>query len=268
MLVTTTILLVSILQTTSSFIFPDDLEKLRRMKNITDMKIFNLAESELTNMTDMELSTIPDLERSHITDLEELTNEIHDSSSKGPLCEEGLNWCSHPLIQYPTRSISKALNWQGKSIKNMFTSDLSPLIADKIRSDIGIRSRNNLPFTPLPPVFNDEPPLDDNVCTSKSSHIRPRAAKNKEGKWMFLVNGLEDDDRGTEFVQLVQVSTCLGAGHSCGEGQVFRGQATECRQQYSDHKLVALEGEGRELVVDTFRFPSCCTCHLHTSLES
>jgi len=258
MLVTTTILLVSILQTTSSFVFPDDLEKLRRMKNITDMKIFNLAESELTNMTDLELSNVPELERSHITDLEELTNEIHDSSVKGPLCEEGLNWCSHPLMQYPTRSISKALNWQGKSIKNMFTSDLSPLIADKIRA------RTSL----LPPVFNDDPLLDDNVCASKASHIRPRAAKNREGKWMFLVNGLEDDDSGTEFVQLVQVSTCLGAGHSCGEGQVFRGQATECRQQYSDHKLVALEGEGRELVVDTFRFPSCCTCHLHTSLES
>lgn len=251
MLLRTTLLVVYIFQPASPFIFPDKLEQLWRMRNrtnMTELELINRTELQLSNMTELELSNITELELSNITDLE-LTNEIHDSFAQGPLCEGGLDWCSHPLMQYPTRSISKAMSWQGKSFKNMFTSDFSPLI----------RARTGL---------DDELLFNDNVCTSQSSHIRPRAAKNKEGKWMFLVNGLEDGDSGTEFLQLVQVSTCLGAGQSCGAGQVFRGQATECRQQFSDHKLVALEGEGKELVVDTFRFPSCCTCHLHTSLES
>jgi len=35
---------------------------------------------------------------------------------------------------------------------------------------------------------------------------------------------------------------------------------TGCRQEYADHKLVAVDEEGQELIVDTFRFPSGCTC--------
>merc|ERR1712154_165905 len=45
------------------------------------------------------------------------------------------------------------------------------------------------------------------------------------------------------------------------------GLTTKCRQEYSDHKLVALSQEGEELQVETFQFPSCCTCYISQFLE-
>ena len=102
------------------------------------------------------------------------------------------------------------------------------------------------------------------MCGVTSSHIRPKAAKNKKGRFKFLVNGGE----GTEdYIQLVKISQCLGEGEVCGKGKIFTRDVTECMQEYTDHKLVALDEEGKELVVDTFSFPSCCSCFMQTGLE-
>ena len=39
-----------------------------------------------------------------------------------------------------------------------------------------------------------------------------------------------------------------------------------CRQQYTDHKLVALDDKKGEVVVETFTFPSCCSCFVAKDL--
>ena len=68
-------------------------------------------------------------------------------------------------------------------------------------------------------------------------------------------------DGDDEYIQLVRVATCSGAGSECGGGRLEgAGVKTRCQQEYSDHKLVSLGESGEELVVDTFSFPSCCTC--------
>ena len=66
----------------------------------------------------------------------------------------------------------------------------------------------------------------------------------------------------TEFEQLVRVGRCLGTGAECGRGAVFSETRTECRQNHLEHKLVTITEDGEDVVVDTFRFPSCCTCHV------
>ena len=99
------------------------------------------------------------------------------------------------------------------------------------------------------------------VCDMTTRYIRPKAAKNKAGQFMFLVNDVE------KHVQLVRVGQCLGEGEECGKGRIFTKQVTQCKQEYLDHKLVALDVLGKELVVDTFSFPSCCSCYAQVGLE-
>ena len=81
---------------------------------------------------------------------------------------------------------------------------------------------------------------------------------------MFIVNHPEGAD---EYIQLVRVATCISAGEECGQGRLANSVSTKCNQEYLDHKLVALSATGEELVVDTFSFPSCCTCLMNTGLE-
>ena len=69
---------------------------------------------------------------------------------------------------------------------------------------------------------------------------------------------------GEEYIQLVRVAKCAGEGQECGWG-LLSGHDTKCQQEYLDHKLVVLS-DGEELVIDTFTFPSCCTCFVRESV--
>merc|ERR1711872_85411 len=104
----------------------------------------------------------------------------------------------------------------------------------------------------------------ENICNTKSRYITPRGAKNKEGKFMFIVNHPEGS---LDYVQLVRVTTCTTPDEECAQGQLSGSISTRCQQEYSDHKLVALSESGEELVVDTFSFPSCCICVFDQQLE-
>ena len=108
------------------------------------------------------------------------------------------------------------------------------------------------------------PDVDDNICDTESSYIAPRAANNKAGKFMFIVNHPEGF---VNYLQQVKVTTCLADGDQCAQGQLLGSISTRCKQEYSDHKLVALSESGEELVVDTFSFPSCCSCVFDNQLE-
>ena len=97
----------------------------------------------------------------------------------------------------------------------------------------------------------------ENICNEQTQYIYPKAAKNKDDEFMFIVN---NPGGSYKHRQLVKVTKCSRPDEACGQGDVFSSSSTSCVQEYSDHKLVALSKSGEELVVDTFSFPSCCIC--------
>merc|ERR1719461_1769629 len=54
-----------------------------------------------------------------------------------------------------------------------------------------------------------------NICAVRTSYITPRAAKNKEGQFRFIVNS---PDGAAEYSQLVRVAVCGAAGAECSGG--------------------------------------------------
>ena len=75
-------------------------------------------------------------------------------------------------------------------------------------------------------------------------------------------------DGAPQYFQKVKTTICENDGEECGQGSLFSGVATFCKQEYSDHKLVALSGDKEELEVDTFSFPSCCSCYKNDDFTS
>ena len=56
----------------------------------------------------------------------------------------------------------------------------------------------------------------------------------------------------------MSIIKCLGAGQRC---EVDSEHVTECRQEHAEHRLVALDEAGEQLVMETFMFPSGCSCY-------
>jgi len=181
-------------------------------------------------------------------------------------CPDDAIWCDAPE-EYPEEQIMKAVIKQKQTFKDIFdTKDksqdfisISQPSTNRNESFIGISSR----ISPLDDQTEREKDDHDqfkNICGLTTSYIKPRAAKNKDGEYRFIVN---HPDGADEYLQVVRVSTCNSNDEQCGGGIIESaglGLETKCQQEFSDHKLVALSSSGEELVVEEFRFPSCCTC--------
>jgi len=188
------------------------------------------------------------------------TTEVLKSNSRVRLCPGTEDWCDSPT-DYPDQAILEAALRQNNTLGSLFDSKL--LVKEKEvpteTTQNSVQSRKGLP--------EFEEFVDDmiNICSVKTEYIMPRAAKNKEGEFKFIVNHPEG---GEEYVQQVRVNICRAAEQSCGHGLLAgSGVNTKCRQEYSDHKLVSLSATGEELQVETFRFPSCCTCYVSQFTE-
>ena len=95
----------------------------------------------------------------------------------------------------------------------------------------------------------------EKVCRISTEEIYPQKAKNKNGEFRFIVNGGSGLE---EYVQAVRISKCEGAGMSC---DLESPHQTECRQEFMEHKLVALDEAGKQLEIDSFPLPSGCSCY-------
>jgi len=103
--------------------------------------------------------------------------------------------------------------------------------------------------------------MSESVCGGSTRYITPRQARNKKGVMMYIVN---QPDNRTELTQLVKITVCHREGDKCQVGG-FGRHATVCKQEYMDHKLVAISPDQSHVVIDTFSFPSCCSCHIQRS---
>jgi len=165
-----------------------------------------------------------------------------------PLCAGSEDWCDTPA-GYPDQAILAAALRQNNTLGSLFDRKLLAKV----------QSRNDFP------EFEEFVEDMINICSVTTEYIMPRAAKNKEGEYKYIVNHPEG---GEEYVQQVRVNICQAAEQSCGHGLLAEsGLESKCRQEYSDHKLVSLSATGEELQVETFRFPSCCSCYVSQSTE-
>ena len=87
-------------------------------------------------------------------------------------CPSDVDWCDEPF-DYPENTILKAVVKQKKAVKIMFDNEKVPVKEVNNTEEIGLRM--------LDPQF-------ENICHVDTEYIKPRAAKNKDGKFMFIVN--------------------------------------------------------------------------------
>ena len=92
---------------------------------------------------------------------------------------------------------------------------------------------------------------EENICGGFSHYINPHWERNTRGQLMYVVNQPEGH---TELTQLVRVTTCARAGEKCHSGSWFKSHGSECKQEYTEHKLVAWSADNSRVVIDTFRF--------------
>lgn len=189
------------------------------------------------------------VDQARVIDDNSLVSESPDLSPSSSPCPEGSDWCDEPE-HYPGRKIISVAARQANNMNILFPE----------KGKLAFRGD----FVEVDNKTELETDSYENICGMETDYIMPRAAKNKEGQFRFIVNSPEGAD---EYIQLVRVVRCLHAGHQCGGGRLFSSQTTMCKQEFLDHKLVALSASGEELVIDTFLFPSCCTCNFHAGLE-
>ncbi|XP_012055864.1 PREDICTED: uncharacterized protein LOC105618944 [Atta cephalotes] len=95
------------------------------------------------------------------------------------------------------------------------------------------------------------------LCPTRAQYIAPRAALNKQGNWMYVVNIPEQN----KYSQLVRSEKCLN--DVCdGICSIPEGYKSRCQQQFVQKRLVALEGSGNRLYTDLFWFPHGCSCQI------
>jgi len=120
---------------------------------------------------------------------------------------------------------------------------------------------------------------EEQLCYGIPKIIYPRKAKNLDEKWRYVVNI-------DNYTQSVEIEECHNfndydeeepsAGDSVQFGEkkeptdfgvcLYSGaqgnnpDLTVCRQIYTEHKLLALDPEKGQLLVDSFKLPSACAC--------
>ncbi|CAH2071807.1 unnamed protein product, partial [Iphiclides podalirius] len=92
------------------------------------------------------------------------------------------------------------------------------------------------------------------LCESEQKIIAPRAARDVNNKWHFIVN------RQKEPQQKFQVEICNKPSASCAAVVSFaRGYRGRCQQKSVLRIMTAIDNKG-ELVEKAFLLPSCCSC--------
>merc|ERR1712165_26270 len=153
---------------------------------------------------------------------------------------------SEEIDDYPETEILKMLELQGEQFLHLFNNDTQKDDASMVKIEPRARTGLNQDWK--------------NLCDTSVHYTRPRFAKNKDGVSLFVVNFNGTDPRMSKYQQQVRVTKCIGDEAGMCGAMANVEVSTKCQQEFTDHKLVALDPSGKELIVDTFVFPSCCSC--------
>jgi len=219
-------------------------KRLNRLKNIWSERENNRTRADIIGMVKPMDNEV------------EWGTDIFGTMEKGNLCGDGSTYCARPS-HYPSTAIARALKKnKKKELINVLFDEPKPQL--RLRSGIFAKSAEE--------TFDDE---FENVCGSVRRTIAPKVGTNTNNQQRYLVQGDIDLAEFSGLVRTVQTVECLGSQldgerESCG---VLPGRRTECRQEYTEHRMVALDMERGELVVEAFNFPSCCSCMVHRGFE-
>ncbi|XP_013779330.2 protein spaetzle 5-like isoform X1 [Limulus polyphemus] len=154
-----------------------------------------------------------------------------------PLCARMTNstFCEN-VEDYPYRHISEAVQSLPEDVLYMLLET----------TDVGIQGRS-------PPSFKDF--SEDPICTPVMKTFKPKVGENNDKKWLYIVNDIKIE-------QFVTSETCFEEGKSCGyiDGNLPFGYRSQCRQRYAYKRLLAVHPKKKTTFLDSFPFPSCCTC--------
>lgn len=161
----------------------------------------------------------------------------HKFTPRNIKCAKGNTFCERVDDEYPSDCINDLLKKDGVKFQQLFGSDviLEPNVTQRID------------------------PFDENpMCPAVEKLIYPQTAKNKDNKWLFIVNH-GNSVQGVKVETCIRESTCM-----LTEGFPF-GYTTMCKQKYILRKLVTLSEDGTTFKYDSFRLPSCCACFVKSN---
>ncbi|XP_076373171.1 uncharacterized protein LOC143258014 [Tachypleus tridentatus] len=94
------------------------------------------------------------------------------------------------------------------------------------------------------------------ICPSQVLYAQPKRAVNTEGKWRVIVNAVH------YYTQTARVEACLFPNAGCR--LLAPCYKSKCTQKYVYHRLLSWDpcDAYRGLFIDTYRFPSACSCHI------
>lgn len=99
-------------------------------------------------------------------------------------------------------------------------------------------------------------PEENYICGAIDKTVFPKAGKNKNNKWKYIINQGSKDG----YVQGVRVELCTSTGKPCDLfGHQPNGYVTSCKQKFIYRKMMSLSDGGQPLP-DTFLMPSACCC--------
>lgn len=115
----------------------------------------------------------------------------------------------------------------------------------------------------MAPVLRVKPvPQSDDIslCESRTGFIFPKKAKTVTNQWVLVVN--QDN-----MTQGVWTEKCLNENDKCAYSDSFPiGFKSFCKQKYSEYKLLSVNEVDGKMGIQTFRFPTCCACHLKSTM--
>lgn len=163
-------------------------------------------------------------------------------------CKENQLICADDDDQkYPANEI-KAVLVRHKTFKSpVYFDKLFGRACEVIEAANGVQTRNGFDL------------FEEPLCVGAEKYIYPLKAMNVKGQWKFIVN-TDEYRQGLSIhtcINDIQGSPCLYAGT---EG--INPDATECRQMFTKHRMLAIDDENGHVDFDTFKVPSACVCHL------
>ena len=167
------------------------------------------------------------------------TNKNHSLNTNTSLCNKFEEYYCESPKDYPIRTINRIISTQPN-----FIIKLSKTISYDIRPKRDTKGHFK-------------------ACPTTEMIIKPRVGTNAHKQQRYLVNNLTSK-RGEKLIQTIRVSICdTQFGESCAGG-FFYGINTICKQQFSWQKLIAYDIERKQLIMESFTFPSGCSCLIHS----